>query len=89
MTTGPLDHSTTLRSLPSVDKLLNDERLAPALEQIHHRLAVRVMRAYLDELREDIREPQTANRKPQAFSAEELARRLELARKPSLTRAIN
>jgi len=83
-----------LRSLPSVDKLLNDEKLAPVLGQVHRRMAVRAIRAYLDELRENLRKP--SGDRPhsgtvpiQAFSVDELVRRLERERKPTLTRAIN
>jgi L-seryl-tRNA(Ser) seleniumtransferase len=78
-----------LRSLPSVDRLLNDEKLKPVLAQVHHRMAARAIRAYLDELRQNLKEPQAASRKPQAFSMDELVRRLERERKPTLTRAIN
>jgi L-seryl-tRNA(Ser) seleniumtransferase len=88
-TTGPLDHGAALRSLPSVDKLIESEELKPVLCQVHRRMAVRAIRAYLDELRESIREPQAASRRPQAFSVDELVRRLERERKPTLTRAIN
>ncbi len=88
-TTGPLDPSTTLRSLPSVDKLLESEELKPVLGAVHRRMAVRAIRAYLDELRQGLKEPQAASRKPQAFSMGELVRRLERERKPTLTRAIN
>ena len=73
-----------LRSLPSVDKLLNDEKLAPVLGQVHHRMAVPVIRAYLDELRQKIQAGEAA-----AYDRAELVRRLERERKPGLTRAIN
>jgi L-seryl-tRNA(Ser) seleniumtransferase len=88
-TTGPLDHSSTFRSLPSVDKLLASEELAPVLSRVHRRMAVRAIRAYLDELRQSLKEPQASRLKPQAFSMGELARRLEREQKPTLTRAIN
>jgi len=83
-----------LRSLPSVDKLLNDEKLATVLGHVHRRMAVRAIRAYLEELRESLRKP--SGDRPhsgtvpiQAFSMGELVRRLERERKPTLTRAIN
>jgi L-seryl-tRNA(Ser) seleniumtransferase len=82
-------HSTTLRSLPSVDKLLESEELKPVLAGVHHRMAVRAIRAYLDELRQSLKEPQAVGRKPQVFSIAELERRLQRERKPTLTRAIN
>jgi len=75
--------------LPSVDKLLESEELKPVLGRVHRRMAVRAIRAYLDELRQNLRDPQAASRKPQAFSVDELVRRLERERKPTLTRAIN
>ena len=77
------------RTLPSVDKLLESEELKPVLGRVHRRMAVRAIRAYLDELRQNLRDPQAASRKPQAFSVDELVRRLERERKPTLTRAIN
>jgi len=87
---GPLESSADrFRGLPSVDKLLESEALKPILCRVHRRMAVRAIRAYLDELRENIKEPQAASHKPQAFSEDELVRRLERERKPTLTRAIN
>jgi L-seryl-tRNA(Ser) seleniumtransferase len=47
-------------------------------------MAVRAIRAYLDELRQKIQAGEAA-----AFSQDELVRRLERERKPTLTRAIN
>jgi len=73
-----------LRSLPSVDKLLSDARLAPVLARVHRRMAVRAVRQYLDEVRADV----TAGR-AREFSVDELAERLEREVRPTLTRAIN
>jgi L-seryl-tRNA(Ser) seleniumtransferase len=78
-----------LRALPSVDKLLNDGKLAPVLARVHRRMAVRVIRAYLEELREGLKKPQAASHKPQAFSEVELTRRLERQVRPTLARAVN
>jgi L-seryl-tRNA(Ser) seleniumtransferase len=83
-TTGPLDHAAALRTLPSVDKLLESEELKPVLGQEHRRMAVRAIRAYLDELRQKLQAGEAA-----AFAQDELVRRLERERKPTLTRAIN
>jgi len=83
-TAGPLNHVATLRSLPSVDKLLESEELRSVLGCVHRRMAVRAVRAYLDELRQKIQAGEDA-----AFAQEELTRRLERERKPTLTRAIN
>ncbi len=47
-------------------------------------MAVRAIRVYLDELRQKIQAGETA-----AFAQDELVRRLERERKPTLTRAIN
>jgi len=73
-----------LRQLPAVERLFTDERLAPFLTQLHPRLAKRIIRVYLDEVRAEI----LAGRDTQ-FSLKELESRLLVARKPSLTRAIN
>jgi L-seryl-tRNA(Ser) seleniumtransferase len=70
--------------LPSVDKLLESEELKPVLCRVHRRMAVRAIRAYLDELREKIQAGEAA-----AFAQDEMVRRLERERKPTLTRAIN
>jgi L-seryl-tRNA(Ser) seleniumtransferase len=72
------------RALPSVDKLLESEELKPVLGLVHRRMAVRAIRAYLDELRQKIQAGEAA-----AFTQDELVRRLERERKPTLTRAIN
>jgi L-seryl-tRNA(Ser) seleniumtransferase len=73
-----------LRTLPSVDKLLENDELKPVLGRLHRRMAVRAIRAYLDELRQKIQAGESA-----AFVQDELVRRLERERKPTLTRAIN
>jgi L-seryl-tRNA(Ser) seleniumtransferase len=92
---GPLESSAErLRGLPSVDKLLESEELKPVLGRLHRRMAVRAIRAYLDKLRENLRKPSgdrshTGTVPIQAFSQDELVRRLERERKPMLTRAIN
>ena len=54
------------------------------LEHLHRRMAVRAIRVYLDELRQKIQAGESA-----AFAQDELVRRLERERKPTLTRAIN
>jgi L-seryl-tRNA(Ser) seleniumtransferase len=73
-----------LRSLPSVDRLLADKRLAPVLARVHRRMAVRAIRLHLEELRQRIAAGEDA-----AFDVDRLARRLELEARPTLTRAIN
>jgi L-seryl-tRNA(Ser) seleniumtransferase len=69
-----------------VDKLLLDERLTPVLTQVHRRMAVRAIRAYLDEVRERML---AADASTVEFSIEELTRRLQRETRPMLTRAIN
>ncbi len=82
---GPIKSSADrLRGLPSVDKLLESEELKPVLCLVHRRMAVRAIRAYLDELREKMQAGEDA-----AYSQDELMRRLDRERKPTLTRAIN
>jgi L-seryl-tRNA(Ser) seleniumtransferase len=76
--------ATLLRALPSVDRLLSDERLAPVLSRVHRRMATRLIRQYLDEVRHDL----TAG-KVREFSITELADRLDDEARPFLTRAIN
>ncbi len=73
-----------LRSLPAVEKLITDERLKPVLAQLHPRLAKRVIREYLTEVREGI-----IAGKEREFDIVELKNRLEQSKKPSLVRAIN
>ena len=58
--------------------------MKPVLCSVHRRMAVRAIRAYLDELREKMQAGEAA-----AFAQDELVRRLERQRKPTLTRAIN
>jgi L-seryl-tRNA(Ser) seleniumtransferase len=67
-----------------VDGLLENVELRPVLGLVHRRMAVRAIRAYLDELREKIQAGEAS-----AYSQAELVRRLERERKPTLTRAIN
>jgi L-seryl-tRNA(Ser) seleniumtransferase len=77
------DQQAKLRGLPSVDRLLADERLAGVLAQVQRRMAVRAIRRYLDEVRQRVAEGGAG------FDATELERRLERERRPTLTRAIN
>ncbi|MEO0079495.1 MAG: L-seryl-tRNA(Sec) selenium transferase [candidate division WOR-3 bacterium] len=76
--------SDSLRSLPSVEKVLGDSRLASMLSRLHRRLVVRIVREYLDELRNRILAGDDAR-----FRIEELAGRLAGQVRPTLTRAIN
>lgn len=73
-----------LRALPAVEKLLGDPRLAAAFTELHPRLAKRIIRTYLEELRAEI-----LNGKDAVFDIGELRLRLERGRRPSLVRAIN
>ncbi len=84
---GPSRHSTAgtaLRSLPSVDKLLSDERLASVVRRVHRRMAVRTIRSYLDSVRQAIAEGSAGE-----FSIDDLRGQLESEARPTLIRAIN
>ena len=50
----------SLRSLPSVDKLLSDERIHYLEEEYSHEFVLRGVRQYLEEVRHHIAEGQTA-----------------------------
>lgn len=73
-----------LRELPAVDRLLGDERLADILGRLHRRLAVRLIRQHLDELRKQIAAGQA-----EGFDIEKLRKALVREPRPGLTRAIN
>lgn len=81
-----LDHErqARLQQLPAVEKLLADERVRAAAGTLHPRLIKRVIREYLQEVRSEI-----INGRDAEFSLAELELRLLVARRPSLTRAIN
>ncbi len=76
--------ATALRQLPAVEKLLGDARLTDALQGLHIRLAKRVIREYLNEVRQEIIQGRDTR-----FDIEELRERLMLNRRPSLVRAVN
>jgi|UniRef100_A0A7V3PTC3 L-seryl-tRNA(Ser) seleniumtransferase len=78
------DKQLRLKQLPAVEKLFNDERVQELCSELHPRLVKRVIRDYLDEVRSEILAGMGAG-----FQFEELITRLQVARKPSLTRAIN
>lgn len=73
-----------LQQLPAVDRLFNDEQVRKAAGTLHPRLIKRIIRDYLYEVRSEI-----INGREAQFSFEELELRLLVARKPTLTRAIN
>jgi len=76
--------SDALKSLPAVDAVVGDRRVAVLLTRLPRRLALMVIRRYLAELREDIIAGQTA-----AFDWPVLVARLEQETRPSLRRAVN
>ena len=76
--------SDALKSLPAVDAVVGDRRVAALLTRLPRRLALMVIRRYLAELREDIIAGQTA-----AFDWPVLVARLEQETRPSLRRAVN
>lgn len=73
-----------LRQLPQVEKVANDRRLKSVVVELHPRMVRRVIRQYLEEVRERILLGQD-----EEFNIDELKARLLTARQPSLTRAIN
>jgi len=73
-----------LRGIPAVEKVLADERLAQVMARVHRRMAVRVVRQYLDELRQSIQAGGGDE-----YDVEELGRRLGEEVRPRLTRVIN
>lgn len=77
------ERQARLRELPSVDRLLSDESLAPVLAKVQRRMAARAVRRYLEEVRRRVADGGAG------FDPAELRRRLERERRPTLTRAIN
>ncbi|MBM3315019.1 L-seryl-tRNA(Sec) selenium transferase [candidate division WOR-3 bacterium] len=73
-----------LRQLPAVDKALAGEDVAPVAGQLHHRMAVRIARQYLDETRQRLLSGEDAG-----FDRAELVRRLRRQQRPTLGRAVN
>lgn len=78
------ERQARLRQLPAVEKLLSDERLKPILSQLHPRLAKRIIREYLEDIRQGLLQG-----KDNEFNISELKLRLQVNLKPSLCRAIN
>jgi L-seryl-tRNA(Ser) seleniumtransferase len=76
--------SDALKSLPAVDAVVGDRRVAELLTRLPRRLALMVVRRYLAELREGIIAGQAA-----AFDWPVLVARLEQEARPSLRRAVN
>ncbi|MBN2538355.1 L-seryl-tRNA(Sec) selenium transferase, partial [candidate division WOR-3 bacterium] len=73
-----------LRQIPAVEKAFDDPAVAAVAARVHHRLAVRVCRQYLDEVRAGI-----LGGAKTGFDPAELARRLRLEMRPRLTRVAN
>jgi L-seryl-tRNA(Ser) seleniumtransferase len=82
--TEPDTRSARLKALPSVDALLGDARVTALLAKVPRRLALIVIRDYLDELREAI----LADRRVE-FGPATLVARVERQASRSLGRAIN
>ncbi|MEO0092652.1 MAG: L-seryl-tRNA(Sec) selenium transferase [candidate division WOR-3 bacterium] len=78
------NQSERLRSLPSVEKVLSDERLSPWLEKLPRRLVIRTIRDYLEKLRVGIMAGSDLT-----FEFAELLTMLGRQSRPSLKRAIN
>ena len=80
----PENQNARLRALPQVEKVLSDKRFAAVLSRVHRRLAARVVREYLAEVRQRIIDGAETG-----FEPAELERRLEDEARPTLTRAVN
>ncbi len=78
------ERQNRLRALPAVEKLLGDERLLPFIHMLHPRLAKRVLREYLAEVRQALLDGADVE-----FSIETARARLLENRRPGLVRAIN
>ncbi len=73
-----------LRELPSVDGVLSEPGVVETARRLHHRMAVRIVRQYIDEVRAGL-----LNGSNVRFDRDELCRRLRGQQRPTLTRAIN
>jgi L-seryl-tRNA(Ser) seleniumtransferase len=73
-----------LRGLPSVERALADEEVSRSAQLMHRRLAVRIVRGYLEETRQGLLAGRDVN-----FERAELCRRLRTGARPTLTRAVN
>ncbi len=73
-----------LRSLPSVEKIMNEPKITALLEKIPRRLVVRIVRDYLEKLRQRI-----VAGGGDDFMMLDLLTNIERQKRPSLGRAIN
>jgi L-seryl-tRNA(Ser) seleniumtransferase len=79
-----MKNADALRTLPSVEAIIGDERVVPLLDRMPRRLALMVIRRYVS----DVRERLLAD-KPGQFDWTTLLERLARQARPSLRRAIN
>ncbi|HDQ99636.1 MAG TPA: L-seryl-tRNA(Sec) selenium transferase [candidate division WOR-3 bacterium] len=84
MSQSDVGKQARLRALPAVEKALADPALAPVLAQVPSRLAVRVVRTYLAEVRAAL----VAGGEV-AYDTAELEGRLRREARPTLTRVVN
>jgi L-seryl-tRNA(Ser) seleniumtransferase len=90
-----MKNADALRTLPSVEAILGDERVASLLSRIPRRLVLMVVRKYVAEVRESLlgTTPQFPARETRGLSLgfdwPPLLERLERQARPSLRRAIN
>jgi L-seryl-tRNA(Ser) seleniumtransferase len=77
-------NADALRTLPSVEATLGDERVTPLLSRMPRRLALMVIRKYLAEVRENLLAGEATG-----FDWPTILERLERRTRPSLRRAIN
>ncbi len=73
-----------LRRLPQVEKVFSDERLAGVMAKVHRRMATRIVREYLSEVRERILAGEDID-----YDTAELAKRLRREIRPRLTGVVN
>ena len=90
-----MKNADALRTLPSVEAILGDERVAPLLSRIPRRLVLMVVRKYVAEVRESLLgdNPLVSHKETRGLSLgfdwTILLERLERQTRPSLRRAIN
>lgn len=78
------EQKARLRALPAVEKALAEPALSPLLSRVPPRLAVRVVRGYLEQVRAGLIAGETGS-----YDVAELEQRLEREARPTLTRVIN
>jgi L-seryl-tRNA(Ser) seleniumtransferase len=81
---GTTNQTEKLRSLPSVEKVLNELEIMPLLDQMPRKLVVRIIRDHLENLRKQIIAGEIAE-----FDPKNLSKIIERQKRLSIKRAIN